>query len=117
MDNQEYLLVGLGNPGEQYRLNRHNIGFHVVDAFAGRFGKPAQIEKWQACYAVVSLGGKKVHLIKPLTYMNLSGTTVARFLRFFKVPPHQLVVVHDDLICIPGGLSWSRVVVPAVTTE
>jgi peptidyl-tRNA hydrolase, PTH1 family len=102
MDNQEYLLVGLGNPGEQYRHNRHNIGFHVVDAFAGCFGKPAQIEKWQASYAVVSLGGKKVHLIKPLTYMNLSGTTVARFLRFFKVPPHQLVVVHDDLDMHPG---------------
>jgi peptidyl-tRNA hydrolase, PTH1 family len=102
MDNQEYLLVGLGNPGEQYRFNRHNIGFHVVDAFAGRFGKPAQIEKWQAEYVAVTLGGRKVHLIKPMTYMNLSGTAVARFSRFFKVPPDHILVVHDDLDMHPG---------------
>lgn len=102
MDNQEYLLVGLGNPGGQYRLNRHNIGFHVVDAFTGRFGKPAWIEKWQAEYIALTLGGKKLHLIKPMTYMNLSGTAVARFSRFFKVSPHHIVVVHDDLDMHPG---------------
>lgn len=102
MDNQDYLLVGLGNPGEQYRLNRHNIGFHIVDAVAGRFDKPTQVEKWQADYAVISLGGKKVHLIKPMTYMNLSGTAVARFSRFFKVPSQHILVVHDDLDMHPG---------------
>lgn len=102
MDNQDYLLVGLGNPGDQYRHHRHNIGFQVVDHFFGGFGSSAYSEKWQAHYAVVGLGKLKVHLVKPITYMNLSGKSVAQFCRFFKVEPNRIMVIHDDLDMHPG---------------
>ena len=97
MEANEYLIVGLGNPGLQYRLNRHNIGFQIVDELSRQWGHPQFIEKWQAFSANFSFLGKKVHLIKPVTFMNLSGKAVVQYCRFFKVGPDQLLVIHDDL--------------------
>jgi len=108
MSSQDYLLVGLGNPGDQYRHNRHNIGFVVADDFLSRFGAAGYGEKWQAHHAPVVYGGKKIHVLKPMTYMNLSGKAVANFCRFFKTPPNQIVVVHDDLDMHPGRVKLVR---------
>jgi PTH1 family peptidyl-tRNA hydrolase len=92
------LIAGLGNPGKQYENTRHNAGFMAVDAIAGKFG--VGFSQWQggkAVYAKVSAGGKTIYLLKPLTFMNLSGTAVSAFARFFKIPPQDILVIFDDM--------------------
>lgn len=97
MNTNDYLVVGLGNPGLQYRGNRHNVGFQVVDDLAARWGHVNFIGKWNAYVSSFSFLNKKVHLIKPQTFMNLSGKAVLQYYQFFKILPDQLLVVHDDL--------------------
>ncbi len=104
MEANDYLIVGLGNPGAQYRLNRHNVGSQVVDDLAERWGHTHFIEKWQAFSSSFSFSGKKVHLLKPVTFMNLSGKAVVQYYRFFKLVPDQLLVIHDDLDMNPGRI-------------
>jgi peptidyl-tRNA hydrolase, PTH1 family len=104
MEAHDYLIVGLGNPGSQYQLTRHNIGFQVVDELAGRWGCGRFVEKWLASTTSFSLRGQKVHFIKPSTFMNLSGKAVAQYYRFFKIDPDQLLVIHDDLDMHPGRI-------------
>ncbi|MEH0984014.1 aminoacyl-tRNA hydrolase [Micromonospora sp. CPCC 205556] len=100
-----WLVVGLGNPGREYAGNRHNVGFMVADLLAGRTG--AKFGRHKRAVADVAegrlgFGGPKLVLIKPLTYMNLSGGPVASLAQFFKVPPERVVAVHDELD-IPYG--------------
>ncbi|MEE6259540.1 aminoacyl-tRNA hydrolase [Plantactinospora sonchi] len=102
---QPWLLVGLGNPGKEYARHRHNVGFMVADLLADRIG--AKFGRHRRSVAEVAegrlgLGGPKLVLIKPLTYMNLSGGPVAALAQFYKVPPAQVVAVHDELD-IPYG--------------
>ena len=104
MEKRDFLVIGLGNPGEQYCSNRHNVGFLVVDELASRWNTLFSQEKWDASYVSLALDGKKVHLLKPLTYMNRSGRAVASFVRFFKMQPDQLLVIHDDLDMAPGRI-------------
>ncbi len=104
MEKKDFIIVGLGNPGAEYHCTRHNIGFFVVDELARRWNAPVFLEKWQAQYVSVSTGEEKVHLIKPLTFMNRSGRAVAQFCRFYKISPDQLLVVHDDLDMAPGRI-------------
>ncbi len=105
MEANDYLIVGLGNPGAQYCLNRHNVGFQVIDKLSGSWGAVGSfVEKWQAFSSSLSFCGKKVHLIKPVTYMNLSGKAVVQYFRFYKILPDQLLVIHDDLDMNPGRL-------------
>ena len=92
-----FLVVGLGNPGSDYAATRHNAGFMVVDELASRFGASVDHEKWQAYSVQLSLWGNKICLLKPNTFMNLSGKAVARYADFYKVQPDQILVVHDDL--------------------
>ncbi|MBO4206010.1 aminoacyl-tRNA hydrolase [Micromonospora echinofusca] len=97
---QPWLVVGLGNPGREYAGNRHNVGFMVVDLLAGRIG--AKLGRHRRAVADVGegrlgFGGPKLVLVKPLTYMNLSGAPVAALAQFYKVPPGQVVAVHDEL--------------------
>ena len=98
------LVAGLGNPGSQYARNRHNAGFIVVDALHahGKFGP------WKAKFdgqlSEGALGGRKTYLLKPQTYMNLSGDSVGPALRFFKLPLEALVVVHDEIDLAAGKL-------------
>ncbi|HEY4576662.1 MAG TPA: aminoacyl-tRNA hydrolase [Yaniella sp.] len=93
------LVVGLGNPGERYAATRHNIGHMVVNELAHRNGERFKAHKAQAAVAEfrLGIGGPKVVLAKPATYMNLSGKPVAALLKFFKVGPENLIVVHDEL--------------------
>jgi PTH1 family peptidyl-tRNA hydrolase len=92
-----YLVVGLGNPGEQYADNRHNLGFMVVDELARRGRAAPPREKFGAALAEATVAGQRVLLCKPLEYMNVSGQAVARVAGFWKVGVPDVVVVHDEL--------------------
>jgi PTH1 family peptidyl-tRNA hydrolase len=94
---QPFLLVGLGNPGRNYRANRHNLGFMVVDSLAKALGFGLTRLQSRALVGQGMHAGQKIILAKPQTYMNLSGGAVGALVRFYKVPLAQLMVVHDDL--------------------
>ncbi|MFY1652181.1 aminoacyl-tRNA hydrolase [Solwaraspora sp. WMMB762] len=95
-----WLVVGLGNPGREYARNRHNVGFMVADLLAGRLAVRLSRHRRAAAESAegrLGLGGPKLVLAKPLTYMNLSGGPVAALAKFYKVPVEQIVTVHDEL--------------------
>lgn len=91
------IICGLGNPGRQYEGNRHNIGFLVLDALATRWKLSFTSNKFDAELASGSFAGDKVLLIKPQTFMNLSGVSLGGAARFYKVPPADVLVIHDEL--------------------
>ncbi len=99
MENQNlpYLVVGLGNPGREYRDTRHNIGFMVIDQLCKELGVSMSRVQSKALVAVGMLEGRKVVMAKPQTYMNLSGQSVGGLVRFYKTPREQIIVAHDDL--------------------
>ncbi len=101
-DGQTYLVVGLGNPGDAYQGTRHNVGFMVIDRYAAQKGVAFKASKRQALWCQTTVGTKKVILIKPQTYMNLSGDAVGAFARFYRVPPEQVIVLSDD-VSLPVG--------------
>ena len=92
-----YVLVGLGNPGQKCALNRHNIGFMAIDSIAVTYNFPPFKTKFSASISEGTIGDHKVILCKPMTYMNLSGQPVGDLIRFYKVTPACVYVVHDDL--------------------
>ncbi|GAA1411122.1 aminoacyl-tRNA hydrolase [Kitasatospora putterlickiae] len=92
-----WLVAGLGNPGDQYARNRHNIGFMVVELLAQRMGAKFKAHKSRAQVAEGRLAGRRVVLAKPMTFMNLSGGPVTALRDFYKVPVSALVAVHDEL--------------------
>lgn len=96
------LFVGLGNPGPQYAANRHNIGFMAVDRIAADHGFPPWRSRFQGSLSEGSLGGEKVILLKPGTFMNLSGQSVGEAMRFYKIAPPDIIVFHDELDLAPG---------------
>jgi PTH1 family peptidyl-tRNA hydrolase len=98
------LLVGLGNPGARYARNRHNIGFMVVDEAARVHGAQPWRRRFQGHAADALLGGEKVVLLKPETFMNESGRAVAEAMRFFKLELSDVVVFHDELDLPPGKM-------------
>lgn len=96
------LFVGLGNPGPQYAGNRHNIGFMVLDRIAADHGAPPWRGRFQAQVADLTIGGTKAILLKPQTFMNLSGQSVGEAMRYYKLAPADIVVFHDELDLAPG---------------
>ena len=98
----EWLVVCLGNVGYQYDNTRHNIGFEVADELAERKNIPVQKLKHKALTNTTEIGGKKVLLMKPVTYMNLSGEAAGEAARFYKIPPERVLVVCDD-VALPAG--------------
>ena len=96
------LVVGLGNPGEKYENTRHNVGFLTVDELAERARVPVQKLKHRALTNTLEVGGVKVLLMKPVTYMNLSGEAVGEAARFYKLPPERVLVISDD-VSLPVG--------------
>ena len=100
----DWLLVCLGNPGDKYENTRHNVGFMVADEIADRANVPIQKLKYKALTNTVSLGGQKVLVMKPITYMNLSGEAVRQAVDFFKVPADHVLVVSDDTALAVGRL-------------
>ena len=98
----EWLVVGLGNPGPKYEWTRHNVGFLVVDELAERANLPVQKLKYKALTNTAVIGGRSVLLMKPTTYMNLSGESVGQAARFYKIPPERVLVISDD-VSLPLG--------------
>lgn len=104
-DLQTFLFVGLGNPGPQYEMTRHNMGYLVVQEFAHRLGWSFKEDKrFNSRVAKGICENKTVHLVLPLTYMNLSGNAVWRYVDYFKIPIHCIVVVTDDIALAFGQL-------------
>lgn len=99
-----WLVVGLGNMGDQYDRTRHNVGFDVIDLLADQLNIPVQRLKFKALTNTAELGGAKVLLMKPVTFMNLSGEAVEQAAAFYKVPPERVIVVSDEVALPPGKL-------------
>ena len=104
----EWLLVGLGNPGDKYDNTRHNVGFAAIDQLAEELRVPVQKLKHRALTQSVELGGAKVLLMKPITYMNLSGEAVGEAARFYKIPADHVLVISDDVSLPVGKLRVRR---------
>ena len=97
------LFVGLGNPGPEYELTRHNAGFWWIDEVARTLKVPLVMDKsYHGLVARTSVNGQTVWLLKPQTFMNLSGKSVAALARFFKIEPQEILVAHDELDIVPG---------------
>lgn len=103
------VIVGLGNPGADYILTRHNVGWWLVDAMANGAGaRYTGAKKLHAEHAQVMIGNSRVHLLKPVTYMNKSGQAVAALCQFYKLAPENLLIVHDELDLPPGSAKLKR---------
>ena len=98
----EWLVVGLGNPGRKYEKTRHNTGFRVMDALCRKHGVSCDRARFQALTGEAVLGGRRVLLVKPQTFMNLSGAAVHEAASFYKIPPERILVIFDD-ISLPVG--------------
>ena len=101
---ENWLIVGLGNPGREYEKTRHNCGFRAIDLLAKKLGCSIDKGKFQGLYGQTTYQGKKLLLLKPLTYMNLSGRSVLQLSAYFNVPPQRIIVLFDDISLPPGRL-------------
>ena len=99
-----YIIVGLGNPEEDYAKTRHNMGFNVINKIAKQYEIEVTKKKFQGLYGIGNIEGEKVILLKPQTFMNLSGKSVQEILNFYKLEPTQLIVIYDDIDVEPGVL-------------
>ena len=92
-DKVMYIIAGLGNPTREYEKTRHNVGFEVIDVLADRLGTTVEEKKFKGCYGRGIIGGQKVLLLKPQTFMNLSGESVRAAADFYKVDPEHIIIV------------------------
>ena len=99
-----WLIVGLGNPGREYERSRHNCGFRAVDILADKLGCKIDRAKFQGLYGQTMYKGRKLMLLKPMTYMNLSGRSVLQLSAYFSIPPQKIIVLFDDISLEPGRL-------------
>lgn len=99
-----FVIVGLGNPGREYETTRHNAGFCVIDALAGRYNITVTEKKHKALCGKGLIEGHKVILVKPQTYMNLSGESIRSLLDFYKISEEELIIIYDDISLAPGQL-------------
>ena len=103
-NSETWLIVGLGNPGREYEKTRHNAGFRALDILADKLGCKVDKAKFQGLYGQVNFKGRKLLLLKPQTFMNLSGRSVLQISAFFHVPPQNIIVLFDDISLEPGRL-------------
>ena len=99
-----YLIVGLGNPEEEYARTRHNMGFDVINELSDKYKIAVSREKFDGLYGTGELEGEKVILLKPQTYMNLSGDSVTEFVNFYKIEINKVILVYDDIDTEPGRI-------------
>lgn len=104
MDDRRRIIVGLGNPGKQYANNRHNVGFMIVDRLAEKHGMKFTRMMSRGITALGEIEGRKIALVKPQTFMNLSGESVGPILKFYKSEPSDLLVIYDELDLPQGQL-------------
>lgn len=100
----DWMIVGLGNPGKEYELTRHNVGFRATDLVAGLLKTKIDRLKFKALTRLVNWNGKKVLLVQPQTYMNASGAAVGALASYYKVKPEQILVIFDDISLPPGRI-------------
>lgn len=103
-NNGGWLIVGLGNPGREYENTRHNAGFRALDTLAEKLGCKVDKGKFQGLYGQGTYNGQKILLLKPQTYMNLSGRSVLQLSAYFHIPPQRIIVLFDDISLEPGRL-------------
>ncbi len=103
-----HLVVGLGNPGKEYLFTRHNAGFLTVDYLTEKLGVKVDRAKFKALVGEARIGGKRVLIMKPQTYMNLSGEAVREAADFYKIAPENIIVICDDINLAPGKLRIRR---------
>lgn len=101
---ESWLIVGLGNPGKDYNRTRHNCGFRAIDLLAEHLNCKIDKSKFQGLYGQATVAGKKVYLLKPQTYMNLSGRSVLQLSAYFNIPPQRIIVLFDDISLDIGRL-------------
>ncbi|MEF9865657.1 MAG: aminoacyl-tRNA hydrolase, partial [Oscillospiraceae bacterium] len=106
--NIDYIIVGLGNPGKKYEGTRHNIGFCAIDYCAEKWNVKINKVKFDALYGTGTIGGKKLLLLKPQTFMNLSGEAVHKASDFYKLTSAELIVLFDDISLAPGRIRIRR---------
>lgn len=99
-----WLIVGLGNPGKEYEHTRHNAGYRAIDKLADSLSCKIDKAKFQGLYGQTQVNGQKVFLLKPLTFMNLSGRSVLQLSAYFNIPPQRIIVLFDDISLEPGRL-------------
>ncbi len=104
----EYIIVGLGNPGKEYDTTRHNAGFMAIDAIASEYHTDIKKMQFKALTGRASIGGKGCLLLKPQTFMNLSGQSVTAAMNFYKVPAENVIIMFDDISLEPGSLRIRR---------
>ncbi len=102
------LLIGLGNPGLEYARHRHNVGFMAVEAIACALSAPAFTKKYKGLWAEARQGANKIGLLMPQTFMNLSGQSVQQVVNFYKIPPENIFVFHDELDLSAGKVRVKR---------
>ena len=103
-EKDSWLIVGLGNPGTEYEKTRHNCGFRAIDRLAQKLGCRMDRAKFQGLYGQTQYGGRKLFLLKPQTFMNLSGRSVLPLSAYFQIPPQRIIVLFDDISLEPGRL-------------
>ena len=103
-DKQSWLIVGLGNPGREYERTRHNTGFRAIDLLAQTLGCKIDKAKFQGLYGQTVYNWTKLFLLKPQTYMNLSGRAVLQLSAYYSIPPERIIVLFDDISLEPGRL-------------
>ena len=103
-----YLIIGLGNPGNEYQNTRHNVGFHFIDVFASKEQSSFNHSKMNGLYAETMIQKEKVILLKPQSYMNLSGTVVKNYVQFYKIPIENILVIQDDLDMPTGKIKLKQ---------
>lgn len=104
----EYIVVGLGNPGKEYEHTRHNAGFIAIDKIAEKYSCNITKLKYKAMIGNCTIGGKRVLLMKPQTFMNLSGEAVVQAMNFYKIPPENIIVLFDDISLDVGRMRVRR---------
>lgn len=101
---ESWLIVGLGNPGREYEKTRHNVGFRAVDMLAQKLNCKIDKAKFQGLYSQVNYSGGKLFLLKPQTFMNLSGRSVLQLSAYYSIPPERIIILFDDISLPPGRL-------------
>ena len=101
---KNFLIAGLGNPGDKYKNNRHNIGFQIIDTYLTYFSQNKLIDKFDSEYTSINFKENKLHIIKPKTFMNESGIAINKCINFFKIPLENLIVIYDEMDLFPGNI-------------
>ena len=99
-----YVIAGLGNPGREYEGSRHNVGFMTLDALADKYNIDVREKAFKGLIGKGVIEGNKVILVKPQTYMNLSGECIRQVMDYYKVDPSEFIVIYDDISLVPGGI-------------